>query len=31
VLYEGRIMAIRPADGATPEELGLLMAGVMPV
>ena len=31
VIYEGRIMAIRPADGATPEELGLLMAGVMPV
>ncbi len=30
VLYEGRIMAIRPADGATPEELGLLMAGVRP-
>ena len=30
VLYEGRIMAIRPADGATPEELGLLMAGVQP-
>jgi simple sugar transport system ATP-binding protein len=28
VLYEGRIMAIRPAQGATPEELGLLMAGV---
>jgi general nucleoside transport system ATP-binding protein len=31
VLYEGRIMAIRPADGAAPEELGLLMAGVQPV
>jgi len=31
VLYEGRIMAIRPAEGATPEELGLLMAGVQPV
>jgi general nucleoside transport system ATP-binding protein len=30
VLYEGRIMAIRPAEGATPEELGLLMAGVIP-
>lgn len=30
VLFEGRIMAIRPADGATPEELGLLMAGVQP-
>jgi simple sugar transport system ATP-binding protein len=28
VLFEGRIMAIRPAEGATPEELGLLMAGV---
>jgi hypothetical protein len=24
-------MAISPADGATPEELGLLMAGVQPV
>jgi simple sugar transport system ATP-binding protein len=31
VLFEGAIMAIRPADGATPEELGLLMAGVQPV
>jgi simple sugar transport system ATP-binding protein len=30
VLFEGRIMAIRPAEGATPEELGLLMAGVQP-
>jgi ABC-type uncharacterized transport system ATPase subunit len=30
VLYEGRIMAVRPADGATPEELGLWMAGVQP-
>jgi simple sugar transport system ATP-binding protein len=30
VLYEGRIMAILPADDATPEELGLLMAGVQP-
>ena len=30
VLFEGRIMAIRSADGATPEELGLLMAGVQP-
>jgi simple sugar transport system ATP-binding protein len=28
VLYEGRIMAVRAAEGATPEELGLLMAGV---
>jgi ABC-type uncharacterized transport system ATPase subunit len=28
VIYEGRIMAILPAAGATPEELGLLMAGV---
>jgi len=28
VLYEGRIMAVRAAAGATPEELGLLMAGV---
>jgi simple sugar transport system ATP-binding protein len=31
VLFEGRIMAIRPADGAAPEELGLLMAGVQPI
>jgi simple sugar transport system ATP-binding protein len=30
VLFEGQIMSIRPADGATPEELGLLMAGVQP-
>jgi simple sugar transport system ATP-binding protein len=30
VLFEGRIMANWPADGATPEELGLLMAGVQP-
>jgi simple sugar transport system ATP-binding protein len=28
VLYEGRIMDVRPAQGATPQELGLLMAGV---
>ena len=28
VLYEGKIMAVMPATGATPEELGLLMAGV---
>jgi simple sugar transport system ATP-binding protein len=28
VLYEGRIMDIRAAHGATPQELGLLMAGV---
>lgn len=28
VIYEGRIMAVMPASGATPEELGLLMAGV---
>jgi simple sugar transport system ATP-binding protein len=28
VLYEGRIMDVRAAHGATPEELGLLMAGV---
>ena len=28
VLYEGRIMEVRPAHGATPQELGLLMAGV---
>ena len=28
VLYEGRIMAVRAAAGSTPEELGLLMAGV---
>ena len=30
VLYEGRIMAILPAQGASPEGLGLLMAGVQP-
>jgi simple sugar transport system ATP-binding protein len=30
VLFEGKIMAVRPADGAAPEELGLLMAGVQP-
>ena len=28
VLYEGRIMDVRAAHGATPHELGLLMAGV---
>jgi ABC-type uncharacterized transport system ATPase subunit len=28
VLYEGRIMDVRAAHGATPQELGLLMAGV---
>lgn len=28
VLYEGKIMAIKPAASTTPEELGLLMAGV---
>jgi general nucleoside transport system ATP-binding protein len=28
VLYEGRIMDVRPAHGASPQELGLLMAGV---
>jgi simple sugar transport system ATP-binding protein len=28
VLYEGRIMAVKAAAGSTPEELGLLMAGV---
>jgi general nucleoside transport system ATP-binding protein len=28
VLYEGRIMDVRAAHGATPNELGLLMAGV---
>lgn len=27
VLYEGRVMAQLPADGADPEHLGLLMAG----
>ncbi|MGW8251424.1 MAG: ABC transporter ATP-binding protein, partial [Anaerolineales bacterium] len=30
VLYEGRIMAVIPAASATPESLGLLMAGVQP-
>jgi simple sugar transport system ATP-binding protein len=30
VIYEGQIMAERAAAGATPEELGLLMAGVHP-
>jgi simple sugar transport system ATP-binding protein len=30
VLYEGRIMAIKSVDDASPEELGLLMAGVSP-
>ena len=28
VLYEGRIMEVKAAHGATPQELGLLMAGV---
>ena len=28
VIYEGRIMNVRAAQGATPHELGLLMAGV---
>jgi len=28
VIYEGQIMAVRPAAGSTPEGLGLLMAGV---
>jgi simple sugar transport system ATP-binding protein len=28
VLYEGKIMAVKPAAEATPHELGLLMAGV---
>jgi len=28
VMYEGRIMDILPADQATREEIGLLMAGV---
>jgi ABC-type uncharacterized transport system ATPase subunit len=28
VIYEGSIMAVMPASDATPEELGLLMAGV---
>jgi len=30
VIYEGRIMDIVPRSEATPEKLGLLMAGVMP-
>jgi simple sugar transport system ATP-binding protein len=30
VLYEGQIMAVKPAAEATPQELGLLMAGVKP-
>ena len=30
VIYEGRIMDILPRDSATPEKLGLLMAGVHP-
>jgi ABC-type uncharacterized transport system ATPase subunit len=30
VMYRGRIMAILPADQATREQLGLLMAGVLP-
>lgn len=30
VLYEGRIMGILPANGADPEQIGLLMAGVAP-
>ena len=30
VLYEGRVMDIVPRDQATPEKLGLLMAGVHP-
>ncbi len=30
VMFEGRIMAILPAEGATKEEIGLLMAGVTP-
>jgi simple sugar transport system ATP-binding protein len=30
VVYEGRIMDIVPRDAATPEKLGLLMAGVHP-
>jgi simple sugar transport system ATP-binding protein len=30
VLFEGRIMAVRPAEGATPQELGLWMCGVQP-
>ena len=30
VIYEGRIMDIVPRQDATPERLGLLMAGVHP-
>jgi simple sugar transport system ATP-binding protein len=30
VLYEGQIMDVKTAQGATPQELGLLMAGVQP-
>jgi simple sugar transport system ATP-binding protein len=30
VIYEGQIMDIVPRDNATPEKLGLLMAGVHP-
>ena len=30
VIYEGRIMDIVPRENATPEKLGLMMAGVHP-
>lgn len=30
VMFEGRIMAVLPRNAAEPEQLGLLMAGVMP-
>ncbi len=30
VIYEGKIMDIVPRENATPEKLGLLMAGVHP-
>jgi simple sugar transport system ATP-binding protein len=30
VIYEGQIMDIVPRENATPEKLGLLMAGVHP-
>jgi simple sugar transport system ATP-binding protein len=30
VMYRGKIMDTLPADQATPEKLGLLMAGVHP-
>jgi simple sugar transport system ATP-binding protein len=30
VIYEGQIMDILPRENATPEKLGLLMAGVHP-